>query len=309
MAKTIEMQKKSISEYIEDAHKNNYRWIDTTRYEHMLELLDGDCEETTAITYGDVLEAFEAMQEARKHCDEVNEPEVNARYAISSARDCVSMAKRGRTKYTVEEAMAVYEERKAAYKDFWHTDEYHKLSTEAYHEKDVAEKVFRAIRKLHVRQCATIALEAMLEDTCWTKQPVRYKRMKAKVYAITDKALAGTGCYVSVYDSGAVHVNHCHASFFTHYENGDDVELYLYEDGNERPDLERMRSDLEHRKDSTSQSLTLAEVRDLIAEYRAAQQRIGELREAYQKEVDGIIAPYAVLEMRDDLDRYARVHY
>ena len=308
----------NIGAYIQSMQ--NDRWLscdfDATRYQKDMERLGRMIDEgiepvETSITLRDVFDAFNAMKGAKAAFEAVDKPYTEARYKVSSCRDWVARMRRqhGEDSQEAQGAMKEYQQARAAFEeihDSISSEDYSRLASAA----NVTEMAYRNIRRLHVLQCAQVARVALCDDDSWTTQPTRYKRMRRKVEEITDSALCGTGCRVSVYESGAVHINHAHDSYFTHTEYSDDVEISVFPDRNELPNLPEIRDSIYNPRREFEDSTTAADVVRLCESYVSNLEKIRALRDAYQESVAAVVMPYKVVGFdTEDFNRNARVTY
>lgn len=294
----IECQRAVLAHHIEEVRDSRYFRGDVNDLEKHLEMLENvtDYDEPTAITYADLMDAYIEMGHARTAYDDVNEPYEHCRYGISGLRDYITRGER--LHYDADKIAQAKDELKQLNEEYdanYLGDEFTLKLCELNERKCVTSLTFRTLCNVHVKQCAEVAIKALSEDLSWTKQPTRYKRMRTKAEAIANAALFGTGCKVTVYESGEIHINHSGETFFTHYEHGDNCEIFKGRD--ELPNIEAMRNNSP--KFTTDTYETVSHTVENIYE---AKRRIIALHDEYTKSVREILAPFDRLGIDDNTE-------
>ena len=293
----IECQHAVLAHYIEEVRDNSrYFRGDIGDLEKHLEMLENvtDFDEPTAITYADLMDAYVQMGHARVAYDDVNEPYEKCRFGISGLRDYIARGER--LHYDADKIVQAKDELKRLNDEYdanYLGDEFILKLCELDKGNDVASLTFRTLRRVHVRQCAAVAIRALSEDLSWTKQPTRYKRMRTKAAAIANAALFGTGCDVDVYEDGTIHVGHSVETFFASYEHEDDYEIFKGRE--DLPDIEAMLKRVPDLTDETYETVSRT-----VEGIYDAKRRIAELHDEYVKSVREVIEPYDRLGIDDN---------
>ena len=313
----LQEMRDSIAAYVED-RQNGWRSdsFDATRYLRDMDRLSmmidlgSPAVVETCITLEDVRNAYDEMRAAHEAFKAIEEPETHARYRASSLLDWTRRAARihGEESAEYAQAMHEFEEARDAYKAMraQHTPEEY---AQAAQRDKIASRVWANVRRLHVEQCAQVARLALTDNDSWTSQPTRYKRMRRKVEEITDAYLCGTGCRVSVSESGKVTINHSWDCFFTHVEYSDDVTISTFPDEYEAPNIGAMRDDISSPRHEQVDNATVSDVRALCESYTRTVNSLRDMNSAYQQATRDVMAPYGALGFDvEEMRRACRVY-
>lgn len=300
--KELQEMRDNIAGYVERMTNDQWRCdFDATRYQADIARLDAmitnDQEPTeTAITLHDLHSLHDLMRHTHDELKAIEEPLNSARYRSQFAGEAYMRALRrhGEDSQEAQEARAAVEEAHDAYKTLNDSIDDARFSQLAKDDK-ILSLVFANAARLHVQQCAQVATLALVNDDSWTTQPTRYKRMRRRVEAICDEILCGTGCRVSVYESGKISVNHAWDAYFTHVEYSHDVEIQTFAGPDELPNLREIEKRLFSDRNVAMANATMRDVMELCTNHDDDVHTLRYMRDEYQRQARNVMAPYRAL--------------
>ena len=276
------------------------------RADELARMIENDIEPAkTSITFTDVLEAREIYTQKSIVYGNVMDA-FNACHDewLDAFNDYIKAKHDGLSDDLVEAARKRYEE----------IDKPAEALKVAEVERKKARLIYNKTAEIHVRQCEVVALRALLADLSWTKQPTRYKRMRAKVEAITDAALIGTGCRLDVYSGdGTMTVREDYAVVNWNPDKDLDAELYYaLEAVSEMPDIEAMTKILaiyESDSEDSVTNVTVDDVINIVDDMYAIQDELSKMRDEYVERATNLIKPLKRFGLHRDTARAGDVDY